>query len=91
MMVINLLASVFASNVANFLIPIDQIPDLLVSTLVFSILGLLLFALAFWIMKVASPFSLRKEIEEDHNTALAIIIGSIIIGIALIVSAAVHG
>jgi uncharacterized membrane protein YjfL (UPF0719 family) len=37
------------------------------------------------------PFSMRKEIEEDHNMALGIIIASIIIGIAMIVSAAVHG
>ena len=35
--------------------------------------------------------SIRKEIEEDQNMALGIIIASIIIGIALIVSAAVHG
>ena len=35
--------------------------------------------------------SIRKEIEDDQNTSLAIIIGSVIIGIALIVAAAVHG
>ena len=74
-----------------FLIPVEQLPELIISTLAFSVLGLLLFALAFWIMKLAMPFSLRKEIEEDQNVALGIIIGSIIIGIALIVSAAVHG
>ena len=63
----------------------------LISTLAFTILGLLLFALAFWIIGKISPFSIRKELEEDQNTALAIVIASIIIGIALIVSAAVHG
>ena len=39
----------------------------------------------------ASPFSIRKEIEDDQNTALAIIIGAVIIGVALIIAAAVHG
>ena len=63
----------------------------LIATLAFTILGLLLFGLAFWIIGKVSPFSIRKEIEEDQNTALAIVIASIIIGIALIVSAAVHG
>ena len=43
----------------------------------------------FIIVKV-SPFSVKKEIEEDHNTALAIIIGAIIIGVALIISAAIQ-
>ena len=80
-----------AHGSAAFLIPMGQLPELIVSTLAFSAIGLLLFALAFWIMEKAAPFSIRKEIEEDHNTALAIVMGSVIIGIALIVSAAVHG
>ncbi|MCE9545455.1 MAG: DUF350 domain-containing protein [Planctomycetia bacterium] len=60
-------------------------------SLVFSLLGLVLFAFAIWIIVKVCPFSVRKEIEVDQNTSLAIIIGSIIIGIALIVSAAIHG
>lgn len=63
----------------------------LVTALAFSGLGLVLFAIAFFIIVKVTPFSLRKEIEEDQNTALAIIIASVIIGIALIVSAAIHG
>jgi uncharacterized membrane protein YjfL (UPF0719 family) len=68
-----------------------QLPELVVSTLVFSIIGLLLFALAFWIIAKTSPFSIRKELEDDHNVALAIVIASVIIGIGLVVSAAIHG
>jgi putative membrane protein len=75
----------------GLLIPMNQLPELLISTLAFSIIGLLLFGLAFWIMGKATPFSIRKEIEDDQNIALAILIASVIIGIALIVSAAVHG
>lgn len=63
----------------------------LVSALAFSALGLVLFAVAFVIIVKVTPFSLRKEIEEDQNTALAIIIASVILGIALIVSASIHG
>jgi putative membrane protein len=40
-------------------------------------------------MKTLMPFSLRKEIEEDQNTALAIIIGSVIIGMSIIIAAAI--
>jgi uncharacterized membrane protein YjfL (UPF0719 family) len=72
-------------------IPMGQLPELIVSTLVFSIIGLVIFALAFWIVGKLTPFSIRKEIEEDQNVALGIIIASIIIGIGLIISAAVHG
>jgi uncharacterized membrane protein YjfL (UPF0719 family) len=43
------------------------------------------------LVEKVTPFSIRKEIEEDQNTALAIVLAAIIIGIAMIVSAAVHG
>jgi putative membrane protein len=71
--------------------PTDQLARAVVVTLAFSIMGILLFAFAFWIIVKASPFSVRKELEEDQNVALAIVIASVILGIALIVSAAVHG
>ena len=60
-------------------------------SLVFSVFGLVLFALAIWIIVKVCPFSVRKEIEVDQNISLAIIIGAIILGIALIVAAAIHG
>ncbi|UQA62900.1 DUF350 domain-containing protein [Polyangium aurulentum] len=62
-----------------------------VATLVFVAIGLVVFAVAFFIITKVTPFSIRKEIEEDQNTALAIVIGSVIIGLAMIISAAVHG
>lgn len=68
----------------------DQLGKTLVAALAFSALGIVLFAVAFLIIVKVTPFSLRKEIEDDQNTALAIIIGSVILGIALIVSAAIH-
>ncbi len=71
--------------------PTDPFARLVITTLIFSIIGILLFALAFWIIVKAAPFSVRKELEEDQNVALGIVIASVIIGIALIVSAAVHG
>ena len=71
-----------------------QLPDLagvLLTTAIFTAFGLLVFGLAYMIIVKASPFSIRKEIEDDQNTALAIIIGAVIIGVALIIAAAVHG
>jgi uncharacterized membrane protein YjfL (UPF0719 family) len=63
----------------------------LVGTLVYSIIGIALFGLAFFVIVKVAPFSIRKEIEEDQNTALAIIIGAVILGIALIIGAGVGG
>ncbi len=70
---------------------LDGMVKTLISALAFSALGIVLFAIAFFIIVKVTPFSLRKEIEEDQNTSLAIIIASVILGIALIVSSAIHG
>ncbi len=62
-----------------------------VQSVLFSLIGVLFFGLAFWLIAKLSPFSVRKEIEEDQNVALAILIGSVILGVALIISAALLG
>jgi putative membrane protein len=71
--------------------PTDPFAHQVVATLVFTLIGAIFFMLAFWVIVKVSPFSVRKELEDDQNTALAIVIGAVIIGIALIISAAVHG
>ena len=71
-------------------IPLEGLLPVVVTTLVFVIIGLIVFAVAFLIIAKATPFSVRKEIEEDQNIALAIVIGSVILGSALIIAAAVH-
>ncbi len=69
----------------------DKLAYNLTTTLVFTAIGLVFFAVSFLIISRVVPFSLRKEIEEDQNSALAIIIGSVIVGISIIVAAAIHG
>lgn len=63
----------------------------LVNTLVFTVLGLALFALAFWLMELVTPFSIRKELEEDQNVAVAIVMAAVIIGISLVLLGALAG
>ena len=63
----------------------------ILSALIYSAIGIVLFAVAFLVIVQVAPFSIRKEIEEDQNTSLGIIIGSVIIGISLIIGAAVGG
>jgi putative membrane protein len=65
--------------------------EVVLSTVVFAGIGLAAFGIAFFLIVKIAPFSVRKEIEEDQNTALAIIIAGVLIGIALIIAAAVHG
>lgn len=61
----------------------------LIPTVLYFIVGLLMFGVSVWLMERLTPFSIRKEIEEDQNTALGIIIGAALIGIAIILGAIV--
>lgn len=63
----------------------------LLTTVLYTAFGLAAFAVVFWITVKISPVSVKKEIEDDQNTALAILIGAVFIGIALIIASAIHG
>ncbi|NOT64408.1 MAG: DUF350 domain-containing protein [Acidobacteria bacterium] len=78
-------------SVFALITPLDQLGVVVLETAVFVLLGLALFALAFWLMVKLSPFSIRKELEHDHNTALAIVMAAVIIGISIIVASAING
>jgi uncharacterized membrane protein YjfL (UPF0719 family) len=62
-----------------------------VSTIVFSVIGLALLGAFFSILPKILPFSLKKEMEEDQNIALGIVLGSIVIAMAIIIAASVTG
>ena len=70
---------------------LDNLGEAAVSSAVFAGIGLVVFGIAFWIMNKLAPFPIKKESEEDHNVALAIIMAGVIIGVSLIISAAVGG
>ena len=72
-------------------IKLEELLPVITTTVIFVAIGLIVFAIAFLIVVLIAPFSVKKEIEDDQNMALAIIIGAIIIGIALIIGAAIHG
>lgn len=78
-------------SIVGLVVPMETLLPTFVTTLIFVVFGLIVFALAFLVIAKATPFSVRKEIEEDHNVALAIVIASVILGSALIIAAAVHG
>ena len=86
-----LLETVALNAAPGLIVPIESLLPIVVTTVVFVIIGLVVFAIAFFIIGKATPFSVRKEIEEDHNVALAIVIASVLLGSAIIIAAAIHG
>ncbi|MBK9154428.1 MAG: DUF350 domain-containing protein [Chloracidobacterium sp.] len=77
------------TGLLGFVVRLDQLAEILITTLIFVILGLVFFTIAYFIL--SRIFDIHREIEEDHNTALGIIIGAIMIGISIIIAAAIHG
>ncbi len=71
------------------IVKFDVLLEALVTTLIFVFIGIVFFAVAYGIL--GRIFPIKKEIEEDQNTALGIVIGSIMIGIAIIIAAAIQG
>ncbi len=62
-----------------------------VSSIVFAIIGVLLLAAAYFVVERITPENTWREIVENKNVALAIIVAAFILGIASIISAAIHG
>jgi putative membrane protein len=75
----------------GMIVKLDDLLPVIETTVIFVAIGLIVFALAFVIVVLVTPFSVKKEIEDDQNISLAVIIGAVIIGIAMIISAAIHG
>jgi uncharacterized membrane protein YjfL (UPF0719 family) len=84
-----MLMNMFAPNVLGFVVKFEALLEVLVTTLIFVFIGIVFFAIAYGIL--SKVFHIHKEIEEDQNTALGIVIGSIMIGLAIIIAAAIHG
>jgi len=68
-----------------------QMIQYLAAATIFSVLGIAIMGGCYWLMTHFLPFSIVKEIEQDQNTALAIIIGAVLIGMAIIIAAAIFG
>ena len=81
----------FNEPALGMIVKLDELLPVLTTTVIFVAIGLIVFTVAFLIVVLVAPFSVKKEIEEDQNISLAIIIGAVIIGVAKIISAAIQG
>jgi putative membrane protein len=67
----------------------DTLVANVIAALVFGGLGMLMFLVFFVVMEKATPYRLWHEILQEHNTALAILVGAIALGMSIIVAAAI--
>ena len=62
----------------------------MVAALVYAAIGLAIFGVAFVVVDRLTPYHLWKEIVDEKNAALAIVVGAMAIGISIIISAAIR-
>ncbi len=62
----------------------------LIVTLVYTLLGLVVFMIALFGMEIMTKFSIKTKIVQEGNIALAIVLASIIASLGMIISSAIH-
>ena len=62
-----------------------------INSIVFSVIGVVVFWVSFVVIDTPTPYNLWKEISEERNLALAIVVGAMSLGICTIIAAAIHG
>ena len=65
-------------------------PGVVLGSLVYALLGVLIFWLCFLIIDKLTPSDLWGEIVEKQNVALGLVVAAMSLGICVIVAAAIH-
>lgn len=68
-----------------------NIGQLVINSLVFSAIGIAVLFVAYFIIEKITPENTWKKITQENNTAVALVFAALIIGISMIISAAIHG
>ncbi|MBG6111780.1 uncharacterized membrane protein YjfL (UPF0719 family) [Flavobacterium sp. CG_9.10] len=61
------------------------------ASVVFSLIGIVILLTAYFIIEKFTPENTWNQISKNNNVALAIVFAAFIIGISMIISAAIHG
>lgn len=69
----------------------NSITPVALSSLIFAVIGIVVFAVGFVILDLLTPGKLWEEIGAKQNLAAAVFAGAVAIGLAIIVAAAIHG
>ena len=66
-------------------------PGAVLGSIVFALVGVLVFWLSFVVIDKLTPYDLWRELVEKQNVALGLVVAAMSLGICLIVAGAIHG
>lgn len=61
----------------------------LVASVIYGIVGVVLLIGAYYLYELVTPYSVRKELVEDQNIAIGLVVAAVILGMAIIIAAAI--
>jgi len=67
--------------------PAEPLWRLLLDATLFGISGIVLLIIGYYVWELITPYNLRREIHENKNVAVAIVVASFIIGMAIVIAA----
>lgn len=62
----------------------------IIASIVYSLIGIAILGVSFWIFEKVTPENIWKEIIEKQNVALAVVSAAFMIAISLIIASAIH-
>jgi uncharacterized membrane protein YjfL (UPF0719 family) len=70
--------------------PLAPIPlwRLVVDASILGVAGIALLIIGYYIWELVTPYNLRRELQENKNLAVAVVVAAFIIGMAIVIGAA---
>lgn len=66
-------------------------PAVFLGSILYALVGVVVFWICFVVIDKITPYDLWKELIEQRNTALAMVVAAMCLGVSIIVAAAIHG
>ena len=71
--------------------PLANLGPNVIAVVVYALLGMLLIGVGLWAVDRLTPGTMWKEIIEEHNTALATVMGAVMVAFSIVIAAAIAG
>jgi len=70
--------------------PLDHAPlwRMILDVTIFGVIGVVLLIVGYYIWELVTPYNLRRELQDNKNLAVAVVAASFIVGMAVVIAAA---
>lgn len=70
-------------------LPATPLWRLLLDVSIFGVLGIVLLVFGYYVWELITPYNNRRELHENKNLAVAIVVAAFVLGMAIVIAAAI--